>query len=54
MIGLSYNFADNVRVNAEYHWMAGAARLNPIVLPNPTVNNKEKWNMWAVQLMYWF
>jgi hypothetical protein len=54
MIGLSYNFADNVRVNAEYHWMKGAARLNPIVLPNPLVNNQERWEMWAVQLMYWF
>lgn len=54
MIGLSYSFADNVRVNAEYHWMEGAARLNPMVLPNSTINNKEQWNMWAVQLMYWF
>lgn len=54
MLGFSYDFSDNFRVNAEYHWVEGAARLNPIVLPNPTVNNKEQWNMWAIQLMYWF
>jgi hypothetical protein len=53
MVGLSYDFADNLRINAEYHWMKGAARLNPIVLPNPQMN-KEHWKMWAVQMMYWF
>jgi len=54
MIGFSYDFSENFRVNAEHHWVKGAARLNPIVLPNSIVNNKESWNMWAVQLMYWF
>ncbi|MBA6264000.1 hypothetical protein [Colwellia sp. Bg11-12] len=53
MIGFSYNFSDNFRVNAEYHWVKGTARLNPIVLPNPQANS-EHWKMWAVQLMYWF
>jgi len=54
MLGFSYDFADDFRVNAEYHWVEGAARLNPIVLPNSLVNNKERWDMWAVQFMYWF
>ena len=54
MLGFSYDFSDNFRVNAEYHWVEGAARLNPIVLPNPLVNNQERWKLWAVQLMYWF
>jgi hypothetical protein len=53
MVGLSYDIADNFRVNAEYHWMEGAARLNPIVLPNPQMN-EEHWKVWAVQMMYWF
>jgi len=53
MLGLSYDIHDNFRVNAEYHWIQGAARLNPIVLPNPEVN-KEHWEVWAIQLMYWF
>jgi len=34
--------------------MRGAARLTPIVLPNTQLNNSEHWQMWAVQLMYWF
>jgi len=53
MLGFSYDFSENFRVNAEYHWLHGAARLTPVVLPNPQLN-KEYWNMWAVQLMYWF
>jgi hypothetical protein len=53
MVGLSYDLADNLRVNAEYHWMEGGARLNPIVLPNPQMN-EEHWKIWAVQMMYWF
>jgi len=53
MLGFSYDFSNNLQVNAEYHWMQGTARLNPIVLPNPTLN-KEHWKVWAIQLMYWF
>lgn len=53
MLGFSYKFSNNFQINAEHHWMKGAARLNPIVLPDPQMN-KEHWNMWAVQLMYWF
>jgi len=53
MLGFSYKFSNNLQINAEHHWMKGAARLNPIVLPNPQVN-KEHWKVWAIQLMYWF
>lgn len=53
MLGFSYDFSDGLRVNAEYHWVKGTARLNPIVLPNPEANS-EHWKMWAIQLMYWF
>jgi hypothetical protein len=53
MLGFSYDFSDNLRINAEYHWVKGAARVNPIVLPNPEANS-EHWKMWALQLMYWF
>ena len=53
MLGFSYKFTNNLQINAEHHWMKGAARLNPIVLPNPQVN-KEHWKVWAIQLMYWF
>jgi len=53
-LGLSYDFTSNIKVRAEYHWVRGAGRLTPVVLPNPSVNSSEDWQMWAVQLMYWF
>lgn len=53
-IGLNYDITSNFSVRAEYHWVQGAAKLTPVVVPNPEVNNTEDWSMWAVQLMYWF
>lgn len=53
MLGLSYNFTSNFRVNAEYHWMEGAARLSPVVQPNPIANNSKNWQVWAIQFVYW-
>jgi len=53
-LGLSYDFTSNIKLRAEYHWVRGAGRLTPVVLPNPQVNSSEDWQMWAVQLMYWF
>lgn len=54
VIGLSYDFSSDFRVNAEYHWMQGAARLSPIVQPDPIANNSKNWQVWAIQFMYWF
>ena len=54
MIGLSYDFSSNFRINAEYHWMEGGARLSPIVQPNPIANDSKNWQVWAIQFMYWF
>jgi len=53
-IGLAYDIDTNLRVNVEYHWVNGTARLTPLVTPNPELNDSEDWQMWAVQLMYWF
>jgi len=53
-LGLSYDFSSDIKLRVEHHWMRGAARLTPIVLPNTQLNNSEYWQMWAVQLMYWF
>jgi hypothetical protein len=53
-VGLSYDFTSNVRLRLEYHWVKGAGRLTPVVLPNPNINNSEDWQMWAAQIMYWF
>ena len=53
-IGASVELASNLRLQAEYHWYQGTARLTPVVVPNPVINNSEYWQMWALQLMYWF
>jgi hypothetical protein len=53
-VGLTYDFSSNFGVKLEYHWVHGTGRLSPVVLPNPIANNSEHWQMWAVQLMYWF
>jgi hypothetical protein len=53
-LGLSYDFSSNIRLRFEYHWFQGAARLTPVVLPNPEINNSKNWQLWAMQLMYWF
>jgi len=52
--GFSYDLAENFRVQFEYHYIKGTARLTPVVLPNPHINNSKNWKLWAVQLMYWF
>lgn len=53
-LGLSYDFSDNLRLQFEYHYIQGTARLAPVVLPNPQVNDSENWQLWAMHLMYWF
>ena len=53
-LGLSYDLSSNLRLRLEYHWFEGAGRLTPVVLPNPITNSNEKWQLWAMQLMYWF
>jgi hypothetical protein len=53
-IGLSYDFTSNLRLRVEYHWVRGAGRLTPVVVPNTQLNNSENWTLWAAQIMYWF
>jgi len=53
-LGLSYDFKPNVRLQLENHWVRGTARLTPIIFPDPINNSKEDWQVWALQLMYWF
>ncbi len=52
--GFSYDFAENLRLQFEYHYIEGTARLTPVVLPNPAINDNENWQLWAMHLMYWF
>jgi hypothetical protein len=52
--GVTWNFAKNIQIQAEYHRVKGAGRLAPIFVPDTVINNSKYWDMWAVQLMYWF
>ncbi|WP_210725550.1 hypothetical protein [Candidatus Colwellia aromaticivorans] len=53
-VGISYDFSSDISLRLEYHWFQGAARLTPVVLPNPRVNDSKNWQLWTAQLMYWF
>lgn len=53
-LGLNYDISSNFSARMEYHWVNGAGRLTPVVVPNTLINDSEDWTMWAVQLMYWF
>jgi len=53
-LGLSYDLSSNLRLRLEHHWFEGGGRLTPVVMPNPKVNGNKNWQLWAIQLMYWF
>lgn len=53
-VGMSYDFSSNISLRLEYHWLQGAGRLSPVVIPNPSVNDNKNWQLWTAQLMYWF
>lgn len=52
--GVTWKFAKNIQIQAEYHKVKGTARLAPIFAPDTVINANKYWDMWAVQLMYWF
>lgn len=53
-IGLKYRISPKVELQFEHHWIQGTARLTPVLIPEPRINKEEYWQMWALQLMYWF
>ncbi|MCV2886167.1 TonB-dependent receptor [Aestuariibacter sp. AA17] len=53
-LGLSWNIAPKWRLQGEVHRVKGTGRLAPIIVPDIANNNQEYWNIWALQLMYWF
>lgn len=53
-LGLSWRLFKNTQVQTEFHRVKGASRLAPVFTPDVAANNSKYWNMWAVQLMYWF
>ncbi|WP_448245515.1 hypothetical protein [Thalassotalea agariperforans] len=53
-LGLTYHFDFNLKLQFEHHWVQGTARLTPLIIPDPTNNPQEHWQLTALQLMYWF
>ena len=53
-LGLQWDFHDNMRLQFEYHRVKGTGRLAPVLSPNLKFNNQKYWDIFAVQLMYWF
>ncbi|SEA45875.1 hypothetical protein SAMN04488051_103290 [Alkalimonas amylolytica] len=53
-LAASKDLAPRVRVQLEHHWMEGTGRLAPGVLPDLVTNQDRYWQLWALQLMYWF
>lgn len=53
-VGASWDFAQNWRVQSEFHRVKGTGRLAPVLMPNTALNHSKYWNIWAIQFMYWF
>jgi hypothetical protein len=53
-VGGTWKFSKNIQIQAEYHRVKGTGRLAPIFTPDTAINASKYWDMWAVQLMYWF
>lgn len=53
-VAMNYDIDSKWRVSAEYQWVHGAARVNSLVNASNLANTESHWQMWSVQLMYWF
>jgi len=54
MVGATYALADNWQLQAEHHWVDGTGRLSPSLVPDLNINKQRYWQLWALQLTYWF
>ncbi|WP_215398389.1 hypothetical protein [Rheinheimera oceanensis] len=52
--GLSYDISSSLRLSAEIHWVEGAGRLSPVILPDVLTNRYKYWQLYAAQLTYRF
>ena len=53
-LGATWKIAQNLQLQGEYHKVKGTGRLAPYLFPDVVNNNHKYWDMWALQLMYWF
>ena len=53
-IGVRWDIAPKWRLQGEYHWVEGATRVVSLLNRNIASHTDKHWEMWSVQLMYWF
>ena len=53
-VGARWDISPGWRLQAEHHWVDGAARVVSLLDPSIRDHSQEHWRMWSVQLMYWF
>ncbi|MGK0503670.1 MAG: hypothetical protein ACJARF_002447 [Alteromonadaceae bacterium] len=53
-VGARWDISPRWRLQAEHHWVDGAARVVSLLDPSIREHSQEHWRMWSVQLMYWF
>ena len=53
-LGIDWKVSEKVQLQVEYHRVKGTGRLAPVLSPNVQLNTGKYWDIWAVQLMYWF
>ena len=53
-VGVSWDFAKQMRLSGEFSRTHGAGRLSAVLFPNSLIQADPYWNTWSVQLMYWF
>ena len=53
-LGFSLDVNRHLKLQIEQHWIKGTARLTPVVIPDPTVNTNEYWQVSTLQMTYWF
>lgn len=53
-LGLSLDISSHLKLQLEQHWIKGTARLTPVVIPDPTINKSEYWQISTLQMTYWF
>jgi len=53
-LGLRWDIAPKWRLQSEYHWVEGATRVVSLLNLDVASHADKHWEMWSVQLMYWF
>ena len=53
-LGLTWKLRKDLQLQAEYHKTKGTGHLAPYLIPDTQNNDRQYWDIWALQLMYWF